>query len=65
MTTKEAPHVICFQPGSGEEDILIKTKSAKTRFLILAGQPLNEPIANYGPFVLSTQEQLHQAFDDF
>ena len=50
---------------SSDEDILIKTTSANTRFILLAGKPLNEPIANYGPFVLTNQEQLQQAFDDY
>jgi len=32
---------------------------------VLAGKPLHEPIAQYGPFVMNTREQLMQAVEDF
>jgi redox-sensitive bicupin YhaK (pirin superfamily) len=35
------------------------------RVLLIAGQPLREPIAQYGPFVMNTREQLMEAVDDF
>ena len=35
------------------------------RFLILAAKPIGEPIARYGPFVMTTAEELEQAFADY
>jgi len=33
--------------------------------LVIAGVPLHEPIARYGPFVMNTEEEIHQAFEDY
>lgn len=38
---------------------------ADSRLLVLAGAPLDEPIAHYGPFVMNTQDEIRQAIDEF
>ena len=50
---------------SNEGDGLVLRAQANTRAILIAGNPLNEPIAQYGPFVMNTREELVQAVDDF
>jgi quercetin 2,3-dioxygenase len=41
------------------------TATEDARLILVAGKPLKEPIVQYGPFVMNTQEEIHQALDDF
>ncbi|MCL4314735.1 MAG: pirin family protein [Candidatus Thermoplasmatota archaeon] len=48
---------------SGSE-VSIKTGDSPSRFLILSGNPLNEPVYWYGPIVMNTREQIEEALSD-
>ena len=51
---------------SGSGDLVIKnTGSQQAELLVLAGRALNEPIVQYGPFVMNSREEIDQAMHDF
>jgi len=50
----------------GTEDIFRCTAiENNTRFILVAGMPLNEPVARGGPFVMNTRHEILQAFEDY
>ena len=50
---------------ANEGDGVTLRASAAARALLIAGRPLREPIAQYGPFVMNTRHELMQAVEDF
>lgn len=47
------------------DTIMIRPKIANTRIVVLAGKPLQEPIVQYGPFVMNTRQEIEQALSDY
>jgi redox-sensitive bicupin YhaK (pirin superfamily) len=50
--------------GEGDR-VVIEAGDQPCRILLIAGQPIREPVAQYGPFVMNTREELEQALQDF
>lgn len=46
-------------------DLKITNKNHSSSILVLQGKPINEPVIQYGPFVMNTKEEIHQAFEEF
>jgi redox-sensitive bicupin YhaK (pirin superfamily) len=55
-------HLVLYGPG---QQIIVSTQNQPVRFLLVAGKPIGEPVAWYGPIVMNTQEELRIAFDEF
>jgi len=50
--------------NEGADGVTIKA-GPDSRFILLSGKPLNEPIVQYGPFVMNSQAEIFQAVEDF
>ena len=62
--SKSAPENNFILFGHEGEDIIIEAVH-NSIVLVLSGEPLGEPIASYGPFVMNTQAEIKQAYDDY
>ena len=57
----EAELIVCKRNGS---QVTVETEK-DSRILVMAGNPIDEPIARYGPFVMNTKAELIQAVQDY
>jgi redox-sensitive bicupin YhaK (pirin superfamily) len=54
--------LVLYGPG---DSVAVSTDKKPVRFLLVAGKPLDEPIAWYGPIVMNTQQELATAFKEY
>lgn len=47
------------------DSLTVQSTREAGRFLLLAGEPLNEPVSRHGPFVMNTHDELVAAVEDF
>ena len=59
------PQDVAIMHLDGSDHLRVHVDQADTSLLIMGGEPLNEPIAAQGPFVMNTQAELRQAMVDY
>tara|TARA_Y100001934_G_scaffold278746_1_gene380751 strand:+ start:3563 stop:4423 length:861 start_codon:yes stop_codon:yes gene_type:complete len=60
--TVKTEHLATFTDG---DHVTLVAGDHGARLLLLAGKPIGEPIAQYGPFVMNTQDEINQALSDY
>ena len=62
VEAREAELVVLDLKG---DRVRIQAVGGDALILVMAGEPIREPIARYGPFVMNTRQELVQAVDDY
>ncbi|MEW6312862.1 MAG: pirin family protein [Pseudomonadota bacterium] len=63
-TPVEARRMAIFDNAPDADGVALAARG-EARAILVAGKPLGEPIVQYGPFVMNTQEEIQQAIDDY
>jgi redox-sensitive bicupin YhaK (pirin superfamily) len=64
-TAVPAQRMAVLAQDAAADGVLLQAGDAPARALLIAGAPLGEPIAQYGPFVMNTRDELMTAVEDF
>jgi redox-sensitive bicupin YhaK (pirin superfamily) len=59
------PQEVALMRVDGSDTVKVRVKESNSALLVMGGEPLNEPIAAQGPFVMNTQEEIYQAISDY
>ncbi|KAI8647756.1 RmlC-like cupin domain-containing protein [Parasitella parasitica] len=62
--SSEAHHTLVLSANEGDY-IPVESTSDDCHFVVIAGEPINEPIVQHGPFVMNTTTEIYQAFADY
>ena len=54
--------LVLFEDG---DEVTVSTEREPVRFLLVAGRPIGEPVAWYGPIVMNTEQELRVAFEEY
>lgn len=63
-TAVAAHHTVVFDDGEYVE-FHNKSPDQEAHFVLLAGEPIGEPVVQHGPFVMNTREEIHQTIADY
>ncbi|KZO95197.1 RmlC-like cupin [Calocera viscosa TUFC12733] len=61
----ESYHTLVLSSKSGENGVALSAAEDNTRMILCAGEPLNQPVVQYGPFVMTTREEIMQTLQDY
>jgi redox-sensitive bicupin YhaK (pirin superfamily) len=59
IASEQAIHV------NADQELVIENGNSDGYFLLLQGKPINEPVVQYGPFVMNTNTEIQQAMHDY
>ncbi len=65
MAGQTIPHRSVVEVRAQDDLQLVNQGTDVVELLMLQGRPIAEPVAQYGPFVMNTQAEIHQAFEDY
>ncbi|HJM21726.1 MAG TPA: pirin family protein [Acidimicrobiales bacterium] len=65
QTPIEEHEMAMFEPSHGTVRVSGSSDHSLTEILLMAGKPIGEPVARYGPFVMNSQSEILEAIEDF
>ncbi len=65
-TVVKAQHTVLFTNGTDSDGLTIRAPAdAPARLVLIAGQPIGEPVVQHGPFVMNTREEIMRTMHDY